>query len=338
MTKLKLTLAFLCLIWLAACGSAASPTVADTATPEAPTDTPQPTPTPTETPLPGRALLVIPESMSAEEALAWTQAVQPLAAAQGLVLDVLPDIQAGYLTAQAKLVLLPQPPADLIALVNGAPQVQFLAVSSADLPAAPNLTVIRRHPERVAFAAGYIAALTAPDWRIGGILPQTPAGDPNLQQAFTNGVKFHCGRCAPQFAPVVFFPLTAALPAGSNAVAVQAAFDELEKNIIEVIYLHPSLATAETWQALAAKKKLLIGEISPPEDVRERWIATVTEDILAPLGDLIPALAAGQGGQVIAAPLVLRDIDEERFSIGRQRLVEEAIQMMASGLLLPAGE
>jgi hypothetical protein len=136
---------------------------------------------------------------------------------------------------------------------------------------------------------------------------------------------------------VVYFPVSTNLIAGSDLNAVKAAFDTLNANILEIVYVHPSLSSSELWQYLVGKKLALIGETTPPEDVRSNWVATIAEDKVTPLQELFPLLAGGQGGQVKDAPIILTDVNEERFSVGKQRLAQETIQMIEDGMLLPVG-
>ena len=80
---------------------------------------------------------------------------------------------------------------------------------------------------------------------------------------------------------------------------------------------------------------VLIGGQSPPDELRSRWAATIRLDYLAPLEQIWPQVVSGQGDHIVDTPVVIQDINEEFYSPGRQRLVEQTLRDLEAGWILP---
>jgi len=258
-----------------------------------------------------------------------------LAARNNMNLVQAASLTTSDLSPEVKIVVWIGQAEGIAELAAGAPQVQFVAITSSALEPAVNLNIIHLRPEKVIFIAGYISTLIAPDWRGGGLLPSDgPLGD-QVQAVFSNGGRFFCGRCAPAYAPVVLFPVSAALPANSLVSDWQAAFDELNKNIIEVMFVSDAAASPELLAALSEKGIFLIGNQPPTADLQSAWAATVSIDGISQLEALWPDLLALKPGQSVEAPVVLSDVDPAKLSPGRQQLVNAMIENLQSGLVNP---
>lgn len=319
---------------LVACnGATPSATDAATEAPDHPTATTQPTPEPTAEP--AKIILVSDAAASAVDVQNAEARLTALAAQENLTLVKAETLSAADLTAAVKIVVWLGAASGIAELAAGAPQVQFAAITASDLEPAANLSILHTRPEDVIFIAGYISTLIAPDWRGAGLLPSDgPLGD-QAQTVFTNGGRFFCGRCAPAYAPVVLFPLSAALPSGSPASSWQAAFDELNANVIEVLYVGDVAANAEVLAGLKELGITLLGSLTPAEELQPNWAVTVQMDGIAPLETLWPALVAGESGQRLEVPVTLSDINPDKFSPGRQELVEAMIADLQNGLVNP---
>lgn len=284
-----------------------------------PTDTPEPSPTP----LPARALLI---GDPADPAL--FAALQELADESGLMFEARPTFSVAEISPDVIIVVYSSMPDEMAALNLAAPNTQFVVLADQDLPTAANVSIIRSRPEYAVFAAGYLSAIIAPDWRAGALLP-----DASAQDVFINGGRYWCGRCAPTYGPVVLFPLAAVLPPGSPASDWQTGFDGIHQSRIEVLYLAPEAASADLFSTLPPELVLLGGVT--PETLPARWAATVAVDNITPLQNLWPDLLAGKGGQTLSSMVTLRDVNPEFLSPGRQERVEEVIRLLAEGLINP---
>ena len=318
-------------ILLAACSNS-TPAPATPTTPQGPTPTQAPTPTvaATATSTPGKAFLVAPDPAAAL-AVSLKARLSELATAQGLVVESRASLQPSDLAPNVRIVVLLAAPANLNDLLVAAPRTQFLLIGDVSASPQPNLSVIRRDPNRVAFVAGYVATVISTDWRSAALLPDSPA---SLQQAFLNGGSYWCGRCAPIHGPIVIFPLVSALPANSSLGAWQDALTRLKASILETLYVDPTISSPDLLKLLGGQTMILVGGQTPADEtLRQHWAATVSSDVMAPLSDLWPGLLAGKGGQSAAARVTLSDVNPALFSPGRQSLTQQVINSIAAGTL-----
>lgn len=334
-------LILLCCSLLAACSAGGDstpvPTVAATGLPLA-TETvvPQtsaPPATVVPTPAQGKVILVAPA-----ETGAVASALSDLAGASGLAFETRPALSPQEIPAETRLVVLLQAPQDLAALTSAAPQAQFVVQGGSDLQAGGNLSVIRQLEEQRTFMAGFITTIVAPDWRAAGLLPDTP-GD--LQDAFINGGRYWCGRCVPMYAPLVLFPLAGVQPPGTDAAGWQSTLQELQNSVLEAVYISPAADSPDLRAALNAQKLILVGTQTPASGSSEgagakaNWAATLSFDPLPAIQKLWPDLLAGKGGQTVDASLSWTDVNADIFTLGRQRLAQEALDGLLDGTISP---
>lgn len=320
---------------LVACNgsSSVSSPVPETMAPIQPTLTPADTPTPT--PVPGKVVLVVPPEADQNLVQGIQAELEALAGSTDQQMEVRPAIQAGEIGLDWTIVVLLSPPADLSELITAAPQTQFLVISRADLVLTDNLSLIRTRPEMQAFMAGYIATIIASDWRSAALLPADEPFGALMVDAFKNGGRYLCGRCNPLYGPVVQFPLAIALPSNSDTSSWQYAAEELEKNLIYVMYMTPEASSPELLIYLAGKGIILLGGQAPPEEVRPLWAATISQDVTSSLRELLPELLAGQGGRAADAAIQISDVHPELFSPGKQLMVEKVMQKLLAGWIYP---
>ena len=257
-----------------------------------------------------------------------------LTAAQGWTFEVKPAIQAMDITPDWRVVVMDYA-ANLSDLLAAAPQVQFIVFSPFDLGAGANLSVIREQSEQEAFMAGYITVLTAADWRSGGLLPAEEPLATSFEDAFSNGAAYYCGICNSFYSPIVLFPDTARIPAGSPQATWQPVVDELNKDLIYVMYVAPQVSSTELLTALAQQGFKLVGGQTPAEEFKPFWIATIKQDLTPALQQAWTDITSGVTGKVYPAMIVLTDINNELLPAGRQRLVEETLQEIQAGQINP---
>jgi hypothetical protein len=317
---------------LAACSS--QPTVAQPGTPapEATGAVPTPQPVDTATPEPeaDRLVLVISQPQVQIEDL-----LRGIADENRMELEVRSEVQPSDIQSNWKTIVFLSVPANLDELTGSAPETQFVVSSDVELPSAANLSVIRSRPEHLAFAAGYTGAVITPDWRIAGLLPgDTDLGD-RLAEAFQNGGLYYCGLCRTLYAPFVRWPLTSQLPVSSDDAAWQAAVTELEPSIVYGLYIDSRVGSVQLLDWLVTKNIILFGGQTPPADILPRWAVTLRPEVYSALNEIMPAVVAGTGGQVVNAGIELVDINPRLLSAGRQRLIEEMLADLSGGFIEP---
>lgn len=329
-------LALLLILALTACQAASpspSPTLPAKTAAAVATGTPSPTaPLPTATPALSKVLLVTGETGGAADPAAVKAALAELTASSKWLVEERKALQPAELNAQVKVAVLLVQPANLAELMAASPTTQFILITNADVPARGTLSVVRANPEHLAFTAGFIAAIISPDWRAAGLLPDQPG---TLLQAFQNGGRYWCGRCAPNFAPVVFFPVGTAVPVDSGLAAAQAAYEGLKKNVLQTVYVPAEIGSPEVLDYLNAQKVTLVGGKAPTEALKPRWAVTVKQDALVALKSIWAEVAGGKGGKAVSAAITFSDVNESLFSAGRQRLAQEVIAGLADGMISP---
>lgn len=334
--RISLLFILLFLLPLSACAALqATPTATPATATVKTTNAPAPSPTvavATATTAPLKVLLVAPEQPGDSLAQTARTLLADLATQAKLTLEMRPSIQPNELTGNIKIVIFLAQPANLTELLAAAPTTQFAVVTASDLAAKGHLSVVRANPEHLAFTAGFITTLMAGDWRSAGLVPDQPK---TLLEAFQNGGRYWCGRCAPNFAPVVFFPVGASLPSSSSAPAWQAEFEKLKRNVIESVYIPAEVGTPALLEYMTQQKVILVGGNPPSEALKARWAVTIRQDVLAALKSLWPELVAAKGGKQVNAAITFSDINESLFSPGKQRLVLEVIQGLGDGTIAP---
>lgn len=224
---------------------------------------------------------------------------------------------------------------DLTSLAANMPETQFVLVTPDPLPAAANLSVIPNAPDQAAFLAGYLATLNAPDFRSGGLFVEGAAGSNSQMESFLNGGRYLCGRCSPVYTPIVPFPQTALVPSGSTAEGWQTAFDSLNQNRIEMLYVPAEGLSPEFLSYLSDKNIGILSNAPPPAGFESIWIATVKSDPLAALESLWPGILAGSGGQTVSAGVEISHVNPDNLSTGRQQMAEAIIPDLMTGRLTP---
>lgn len=313
----------------------ATPTQA-AAAPAAPESSATPAATPTVAAT--KVLLVAPQGTDAASIQAK---LAELAGPSGMTVETRQGLQKSDLTSEIKAVVLLSAPADLADLLAAAPQVQFVVVASADLPAAGNLTVIRQKLENQAFVAGFTSVLLSTDYRAAGLLPADGPLGASLKEAFVNGGRYFCGVCAPGWPLNVYYPLAVELPSASDSAAwLSAAAGPFDEQKVEVFYLAPEAALPDVVNGLAGKLQnekaiILVGAQTPPDGLQAQWAASIHFDLASVLTQVWPDVAAGKGGSVQEAPLLIDNINADLLGEGKQRLIKEVAEKLKSGEVTP---
>lgn len=340
--KLNWLVALLVITLLAACSNAGQPAVSTETPSPLPSETsPTATLLPTETPEPlvERVIFVPAPDVEAGLAARVQTALEELAGASGLPLEISPELQVSDLDAGAKLVVSLGRVAPLAEWATAFPGVQFLAVEgSSDLPELPNLSLISSQDlpaDQQGFMAGVLAAAITRDWRVAVLGIDQAGADRAAWQGFLQGVRYACGLCRPAYPPYPGYPLYIALPPQAGLSDWQAAVDVLlnQENGVQTFYLAPGVAVQGLAQYLADKGAWIIGSTPAPDALQARWAASVLADPLPLLEELVPELLAGQGGFQRSASLGIQPGNPELYSPARQRVVNLTLQEMLAGAI-----
>jgi hypothetical protein len=316
---------------LSACGGDNS---AATSTP-IPTATPVVLPTLTATATTPLAILVVPADMDPETSNLYQTTVYDLAQASGLRFQVRNTLTAADLEPGLQVVIVFPPDPGLVALAAAAPQVQFLAINLPEIPAGGNISVLGNNSQTdiAAFLAGYTAAMITPDYRIGMMMPRDNADALRALNAYATGMMYYCGACRPLYLYPAPFPQYVEIGAEEDPVNYNAYADILilQRKVL-AIYLYPDIATEDLMNYIGTTGLYLIGTISP-EQRPAGWVMTIQPDVIKAIQNAWPGLVSGQGGVTVQSPLGLADIDPTILTPGKQRLVEQTLNELQTGLI-----
>lgn len=296
---------------------------------------PTDTATPTQTAEPGSIWLIANPAVEDElhkEFSAWLAAQ---AEQDGYRFVEAENFRASDVPDDLKAVVLLSPLDEIGDLAANLPDTQFIMLTPDDLSPAENLSVIRTSTEQATFLAGYLATLNAPDFRSGALFVDGPETGSQQQDSFLNGGRYFCGRCSPVFAPIVAFPQVGLVPSGSDVSGWQAAFDALNQNRIEMLYLPAEGLQPEFLSYLLDKNIGILSSSPPPTGYESIWVATISSNPLFALESIWPEILAGNGGQSIQAELELTHINPANLSTGRAQMAEKLIPDLSSGLIVP---
>ena len=328
----RITSIFLFLILLTACGKPSEVPPA--------TSTPAPLIEPTVTGMPGTSLviLILPTDMTVEEAGPYQTAVYDLAQANGMRYQLLntltlEDVQMEGSSLKVVIVVPPDPGLD--ALVVAAPSVQFLAVSIPGLAPASNLSTIGAEGvpvDRQAFMAGYIGAMISEDYHIG-ILTMNDTSGLIAEVAFANGMQFYCGMCQKMFGPWYDYPLHIEIPTDELQSRYNPWSDYFVNYEADVVYVYPGVATPDLLDYMAQKGLFIIGESIPMDYLQPNWVVSLKPELIPAIQGIFPDLLAGSGGQSLAVPFTLADVNPDLLSEGKQQLVQQTLDDLQAGYI-----
>jgi hypothetical protein len=325
---------------LSACGSF-PPTNKTTPTPVpslTSTVTPTPTLTPTPTPLPLTAVLLAPAG--ADEALVGNlqTALNPIITAHGLRWQVRQQLSPQDLLPELRLVVAVPPDPGLTDLAATASDTQFLSLGIPGLQPTSNLTVLGAagdRPDQQGFIAGVIAAMLAPDWRVGVISLSDTVDGRSARTGFLNGVEYYCGLCRPIHSPFYEYPLYYELPLTATTTEWQEAANYMVDRYVQTVYVYPGAGDEAMLSTLASAGVNIISSGEPPQAASENWVVSLTTDPFPIIQNLVSGLLNGDisSGQSFSVPIEFTNINPALFTPGKQQLAEQILSDLQTGYI-----
>ena len=319
---------------LSACAGTSEPAASQT---PVPTDTPVVPPTLTATPTVPLAVLVLPADMDIEASDIYQKTVYDLTQASGMRFQVRNTFTSADLEPGLKVVIALPPDPGIIELAAAAPDVQFLSINIPGVTAGGNVSVLGNNSQSniAAFLAGYTAAMLTDDYRVGMLMPKDNNDAIQSFNAFTNGRKYYCGLCRPYFYLPWDFPQFLEIGAEQDVNDYDAFADILILQYkVRTIFIHPDIYTQDLVDYIGTTGTFMIGTTSP-EQIPAGWIMTVQPDTIQAIQSAWSSLITGQGGLTVQSPLGLSDIDPVILSPGKQQDVQETLDKLQRGLIVP---
>lgn len=327
---------------IAACtGSESTPAL--TVTTETALDvigSPSPTVVVTDLPTPTQAqnqvIFLTPEGSDQDLAVELEENLITLAEEDGLEYVRVNSLTPDEITGNVSIVVVIAPDPGVADLASTAQETQFLSIYIPEVESGINITTIGSEgtrPDQQGFIAGYLAATITPGWRVGVISTVENGSGTAARNAFLNGAVFFCGLCRPSTPPYVEYPQFVDVSSSSGQDGQQSAVNYMKDNGVNTVYVYPEVGGQTLFDSLADANIQIIGGESPSNSITQSWVATIQPDVLTPLDEVWPRLIAGSGGLSLAVPIVITDQNQNLFSIGRQRLVEETLIDLLDGYI-----
>ncbi|MCK4900240.1 MAG: hypothetical protein KAS38_15780, partial [Anaerolineales bacterium] len=259
-----------------------------------------------------------------------------LAESEDLDFEVRNSFTQQDLSPDLKVVAAIPPDPGLAELAQAAPATQFLGIAIPGLEPAPNLSIINTQetsPDRIGFLAGYLAAVIAPEWRVGVVSTSDTSEGVSQRQGFLNGAIFFCGLCRQTYPPFNTYPMYVEAPSASSPQEWQTVGDILIDQAVQTAFIAPGVSDESVIEYLASAGINLIGTVPPPPGLRDQWIATINGDFPSALQTVWPDLITGQGGASLPVTLTATHRNPDLFSPGRQRLVDNLISELSNGFI-----
>jgi hypothetical protein len=251
----------------------------------------------------------------------------------GYRFQVLNSLTPADLDPALKVVIAVSTDPGLAQLAAAAPQAQFLAISIPNITPGGNVSVLANsvQTDMAAFLAGYTAAMTTEDYRIGMMIPKDNAQAIAALNAFAKGMTYYCGTCQPVYFYNWKYPQYIEIPSTEDVKNYGAYADILMSQYkVGNIFLYPDIYTQDLATYIGTTGTSMISTISP-EQRPAGWMMTIQPDVVKAIQNAWPQLTSGQGGQTIQSPLGLADVDPSLLSEGKQRLVEQTLQDLQAG-------
>jgi hypothetical protein len=319
---------------VSACAGTNDPAASPTSIP---TDTPVVPPTPTSTPTVPLAVLVLPVEMDTESSEIYQKTVYDLSQASGMRFQLRNSLTLADLEPGLKVVVAFPPDPGIVELATAAPDVQFLTINIPGITPGGNISILGNNSQSniAAFLAGYTAAMLTDDYRIGMLMPRDNNEAIQALNAFTNGRKFYCGLCRPNFFYNWDYPQYLEIGAEQDVNDYDAFADILILQYrVQTIFVHPDIYTQDLVDYIGTTGTSMIGTTSP-EQRPAGWIMTIQPDTIQAIQFAWSSLIAGQGGITVQSPLGLSDVDPGLLSPGKQQDVEETLDKLQKGLIAP---
>lgn len=227
---------------------------------------------------------------------------------------------------------------DAAALMDNAPQTQFLSIGISDLEARPNLS--RLAPDgfrldQLGFVAGHLASVITEEWRIGLIIQSDPRDTEILQQAYANGRTFYCGICRLSYPPFIDYPIFTSLPPGAGAEEWDSAMQVMVGNGVQTVFLYADAIPDSFLERTEREGITLLGSSQRPGGAAANWAAGLYFDPGTFIEERWNPIETEDVGWSEAVPLTIVDINSALLSPGRLRWVEDLRDRVMEGIIDP---
>jgi hypothetical protein len=301
-----------------------------TQTPTATQIPPTPEPIPTVTVVPASLWLVDPQTLAPEEVISR---LSDYSAANALTFSNTSNLDSDF--NAAKIVVGYYAGDGLVEKAKNLPATQFILIGDTTAEVSANVSLVLAKQEELAFMAGYLATLTAEDWRSGGLISGNTQPAATLVDAFFNGGEFVCGYCAPVYAPYISYPVAEDVSGKTQPAEMIMNVNSLSTQKTDTVYVAKSADFPEILDAIYANGIIPYGD-NPQSADHLRYAAILGFDFLPSLEKLLPLALAGQAGSKVNSVVQLVEINNvEKVTPGKQTEFNRVAQDLSDGWIIP---
>jgi len=328
------------LTFMSACNPKPTQTEVPAITPTA-TDEPTNTPVLETVPVQERVIFLAQQVSDPSQFDAIQGLLTVLAEEEGLLLVTTDSLAIEPWDASIRIVVAMETGTDLISLANSRPEVQFLALDIPNLVASANLSIINISLEVLqdqAFLAGYLAAITTEDYRVGVLVSSDDEIGQAVAQSFFIGSQYFCGLCNSRFGPIEYYPKMALISDPLQQQSWQSAVDLLIARSVQTVFIQSEVISTDLITYLTANEIRIIAPNNQWDSQQsQNWLATLQPDPLSGIELLWPQLLNGQGGLEAAYTFHLINLNPELLSEGRSAFFMKTFDDVLSGFIDTAG-
>lgn len=208
-------------------------------------------------------------------------------------------------------------------LLSAPPEVWIVAIDHPGAVPTERLSTVGFHEARydqAGFLAGVLTGLTSQSWVVATI---SGGGehDAVYLAAFGQGLKYGCPRCWPEMMG-----------------AWEATADEILDRRADAVFIAPGVGQLSSSLSTTGFLWFVYVEHAPPELASDRIAGSVVFEPQQLVLAALQGLMAGEGGKAWPYSLdndsiLLGPLNSEAISPGRERILQEAFQLLASGEL-----
>jgi hypothetical protein len=274
------------------------------------------------------------ETANPGRAEVYRAAFETLAGQSGFSFESQPSLNLEAVDGTIRAVILIGHVEGLAEMAAQNPAVGFILVDVDGAVEGTNvyhLSAAQVGADQVAFLAGYMAAVTTFDWRVGAVALNDAAGSQDLA-AFEAGVRYFCGWCRPVYPPYYEYPqmITASAADGANGAAAASSLVEVG---VETVFVSSDLASHEFLAPLAEAGLAIIAPVEPRAGFEDQWMATIQGDFQGVLEAVWAAMVAGEPVLETGSALHISHLNDNLISVGRAVLVQQAADELQSGFI-----
>lgn len=187
-----------------------------------------------------------------------------------------------------------------------------------------------------AFAAGYMSAVLASNYRMAAVGLEDEPLFPPLARAFSEGVTYFCGLCRPASPPFEEYPIIVTLGSEADDAQIAAISQDLANRGVSFVYLTEVSRMGKLSQALADQGIRVLANETPDALQPGALAAVIRPDLDRAVKEALEPALEGEVDRTLIAPIAI-DPNPNIVSSARLRLVQSVLEDLRQGYIAVSG-